>query len=67
MTGGAVARPGLRPWSFVLCFGTVSLQADVIYEGARAVTGPLLLAAAIPPRRLLAAIPAHRPSSSSNG
>ncbi|MFE5078367.1 MFS transporter [Streptomyces halstedii] len=32
----------MRPWRFVLWFGTVSLLADFVYEGARAVTGPLL-------------------------
>ncbi|OAA20098.1 hypothetical protein UG55_108111 [Frankia sp. EI5c] len=32
----------LRPWRFVLVFGTVSLLADFVYEGARSVTGPLL-------------------------
>jgi MFS family permease len=32
----------LRPWRFVLVFGVVSLLADVVYEGARSVTGPLL-------------------------
>ncbi|MGW2741725.1 MFS transporter [Streptomyces sp. NPDC001450] len=34
------ARMG--PWRFVLWFGTVSLLADVVYEGARSITGPLL-------------------------
>lgn len=32
----------MRPWRFVLAFGAVSLLADVVYEGARSVTGPLL-------------------------
>ncbi|ETA03477.1 hypothetical protein CcI156_09100 [Frankia sp. CcI156] len=32
----------LRPWRFVLVFGVVSMLADVVYEGARSVTGPLL-------------------------
>ncbi|WP_064456805.1 MFS transporter [Streptomyces hygroscopicus] len=32
----------MRPWGFVVWFGTVSLLADVVYEGARSVTGPLL-------------------------
>ncbi|MBW8087162.1 MFS transporter [Streptomyces hygroscopicus subsp. hygroscopicus] len=32
----------MRPWRFVVWFGTVSLLADVVYEGARSVTGPLL-------------------------
>lgn len=36
-------RPvGMGPWRFVLWFGTVSLLADFVYEGARSVTGPLL-------------------------
>ncbi|MEV7155265.1 MFS transporter [Streptomyces misionensis] len=34
------ARMG--PWRFVVWFGTVSLLADVVYEGARSITGPLL-------------------------
>ncbi|MGW2563471.1 MFS transporter [Streptomyces sp. NPDC001514] len=33
---------GMRPWRFVLWFGTVSLLADFVYEGARSITGPLL-------------------------
>ncbi|MFI9318612.1 MFS transporter [Kitasatospora aureofaciens] len=36
--GGA----GMRPWRFVVWFGTVSLLADFVYEGARSITGPLL-------------------------
>ncbi|MFB7452704.1 MFS transporter [Streptomyces sp. NPDC056194] len=32
----------MGPWRFVLWFGTVSLLADIVYEGARSVTGPLL-------------------------
>ncbi len=32
----------MRPWRFVVAFGTVSLLADFVYEGARSVTGPLL-------------------------
>ncbi|WP_413105753.1 MFS transporter [Streptomyces sp. Inha503] len=32
----------MRPWRFVVWFGTVSLLADFVYEGARSVTGPLL-------------------------
>lgn len=34
--------PGLSAWRFVLVFGGVSLLMDVVYEGARSVTGPLL-------------------------
>ncbi|MFD8708481.1 MFS transporter [Kitasatospora sp. NPDC059648] len=33
---------GMRPWRFVVWFGTVSLLADFVYEGARSITGPLL-------------------------
>jgi nitrate/nitrite transporter NarK len=33
----------LSPWRAVVGFGVVSLSADMVYEGARAVTGPLLL------------------------
>ncbi|KGM15237.1 hypothetical protein N867_10640, partial [Actinotalea fermentans ATCC 43279 = JCM 9966 = DSM 3133] len=32
----------LSAWRFVVAFGVVSLLADVVYEGARSVTGPLL-------------------------
>ncbi|GAA2476670.1 MFS transporter [Streptomyces longisporus] len=32
----------MRPWRFVVTFGTVSMLADFVYEGARSVTGPLL-------------------------
>ena len=35
-------RPLLRPWHFVLCFGLVSLFADMVYEGARSIIGPYL-------------------------
>ncbi|MEO6144328.1 MAG: MFS transporter [Dermatophilaceae bacterium] len=35
-------RPQLRPWYFVLCFGLVSLFADMVYEGARSIIGPYL-------------------------
>lgn len=39
----AVTHPaGMRPWRFVVWFGTVSLLADFVYEGARSITGPLL-------------------------
>lgn len=37
---GDAARLG--PWRFVVVFGTVSLLADFVYEGARSITGPLL-------------------------
>lgn len=32
----------MRPWRFVVWFGVVSLLADLVYEGARSITGPLL-------------------------
>ncbi len=37
-------RPGvgLSAWRFVTTFGVISLLADVVYEGARSITGPLL-------------------------
>jgi hypothetical protein len=33
---------GWSPWRAVVGFGVVSLAADMVYEGARSVTGPLL-------------------------
>ncbi len=50
MTGGPSAQPpvgthrvqGMGAWRFVFAFGTVSLLADFVYEGARSITGPLL-------------------------
>ncbi len=33
---------GLGPMGFVLSFGVVSMLADVVYEGARSITGPFL-------------------------
>ena len=41
---GPASTPALRlsPWRFVVSFGVISLLSDVVYEGARAVTGPLL-------------------------
>lgn len=38
----AATRPALSAWRFVTVFGTVSLLADFVYEGARSITGPLL-------------------------
>lgn len=32
----------LRPWTFVIAFGVVSLLADMVYEGARSIIGPYL-------------------------
>ncbi|MEV6793433.1 MFS transporter [Streptomyces sp. NPDC051320] len=39
---GHRGRPGMGPWRFVVAFGSVSLLADIVYEGARSITGPLL-------------------------
>lgn len=38
----APPRPAMGAWRFVVAFGTVSLLADFVYEGARSITGPLL-------------------------
>jgi hypothetical protein len=35
-------RLSWSPWRTVVGFGVVSLAADMVYEGARSVTGPLL-------------------------
>lgn len=32
----------LSAWRFVTTFGVISLLADIVYEGARSITGPLL-------------------------
>src|ERR671910_125700 len=37
-------RRSWSPWRTVVGFGVVSLAADMVYEGARSVTGPLLAA-----------------------
>jgi sugar phosphate permease len=34
--------PGLTPWRFVVWFGIVAMLGDIVYEGARSITGPLL-------------------------
>ncbi len=34
----------MSPWRFVVGFGVVSMLADIVYEGARAVIGPYLAA-----------------------
>jgi MFS family permease len=34
--------PGWSPWRTVVGFGVVSLAADMVYEGARSIYGPLL-------------------------
>ncbi len=36
------SRSGWSPWRAVIGFGLVSLAADMVYEGARSITGPLL-------------------------
>jgi MFS family permease len=38
----SVGRLSWSPWRTVVGFGVVSLAADMVYEGARSVTGPLL-------------------------
>lgn len=40
--GAAPAAVGWSPWRAVVGFGVVSLAADMVYEGARSITGPLL-------------------------
>jgi len=40
--GEAVDPVGWSPWRAVVGFGVVSLTADMVYEGARSITGPLL-------------------------
>ncbi|WP_200947961.1 MFS transporter [Arthrobacter sp. Soil763] len=42
MTGAAGTTNRFGPLRFVLSFGVVSMLADVVYEGARAITGPYL-------------------------
>lgn len=43
MSRRAAEPPGhLSAWPFVVWFGTVAMLADVVYEGARSITGPLL-------------------------
>lgn len=42
MTGNVTAARAWSPWRVVVGFGAVSLSADMVYEGARAVSGPLL-------------------------
>jgi MFS family permease len=36
------STPRLSPWRFIVTFGVVSLLADLVYEGARSIVGPLL-------------------------
>jgi hypothetical protein len=40
--GAPSTRPAWSPWRAVVGFGVVSLAADMVYEGARSITGPLL-------------------------
>jgi hypothetical protein len=40
--GAPAAGQGWSPWRAVVGFGVVSLAADMVYEGARSITGPLL-------------------------
>ena len=42
MTSYAAPRAPWTPWRTVLAFGLVSLAADMVYEGMRAMAGPLL-------------------------
>jgi MFS family permease len=42
VTGEADTRPRWSPWRAIVGFGIVSLAADMVYEGARSITGPLL-------------------------
>jgi MFS family permease len=37
-----VNRVAYSPWRFVVAMGFVSMLADVVYEGSRAITGPFL-------------------------
>lgn len=39
---GHLVAGGSSPWRAVVGFGIVSLAADMVYEGARSITGPLL-------------------------
>jgi MFS family permease len=39
-----LAAPAWSPWRTVVWFGIVSLAADMVYEGARSITGPYLAA-----------------------
>lgn len=45
-TERSVTRTALRgqmsAWRFVVSFGVVAMLADIVYEGARSITGPLL-------------------------
>ena len=39
---GSSTAPAWSPWRTVVWFGVVSLAADMVYEGARSITGPYL-------------------------
>ncbi len=39
---GTQVQPAWSPWRTVVWFGIVSLAADMVYEGARSITGPYL-------------------------
>lgn len=41
-TQAPTGRPAWSPWRTVLAFGFVSLAADMVYEGMRAMAGPFL-------------------------
>jgi hypothetical protein len=41
-TASGATAPSWSPWRAVVGFGVVSLAADMVYEGARSITGPLL-------------------------
>lgn len=45
-SSGGVARLGA--WHFIMVFGVVGMLMDVVYEGARSITGPLLAFTAAP-------------------
>lgn len=42
MTHPVRAAGAVSAWRFIVSFGTISLLADFVYEGARSITGPLL-------------------------
>src|SRR5262245_21674863 len=44
LTAADVGLPRRRAVQFILLIGTVSLFADMTYEGARSITGPFLAA-----------------------
>jgi MFS family permease len=42
LTEAVPERPTWSPWRLVVGFGTISLAADMVYEGGRSLYGPLL-------------------------